>query len=887
MGRNRFGLTAAVLAMLAGPALGAEGYEPVGFLTVPAEVKMGAASSIAIAPNGRLYVLHRGDPSILMFSADGKYLGGWGSGQFKVAHGLRFDRAGNLWTTDNGSHVIQKFSPDGKLLQMFGQVGVAGGGKTGFKSPDDLVFASNGDIYVADSGNARIVHLNSAGKYVADWGKKGKAAGEFNLAHALAIDAKDRIYVADRGNNRVQVFEKTGQFVAQWTGFGNPFGLLMNGSELLVSDGDAKRIIHLNMTGAVARQWGNPELLKLPHFMAVDSKGTLFVCEVDGKRVQMFRRTGSGASDSAEIHRQDEIDAAHKAMFQRREEPSRRAADVTAQFAQALPGGGTAAKVARKNFIDEHLFGRMERDGIPHAPLASDEEFARRAYLDATGRIPDANELLTFLSDTDPGRRDKLVDRLVDGPNFIDRWTFYFEDLFRAGGRMGYGLNLFHFWVREWLRLDRPVSDIATELLTGAGKTSFSSPGALYFARDFVKAKDDPEEPGAHDLVNIPDTVDEFTITYSKVFLGMNLACISCHDGKGHLEKVNLFLTGKRREDFFRQAAFYGKTRQIMNWEDGYQANTEYTVDDVAPGYDTKAVSIVRVPRNGGKNDPKFLLTDEAPRTGNNQRAELARMLTQHIQFSRAFTNRIWSELMGFGIVEPVDEFDLGRYDAKNPPPAPWTLQPSNPELLDAMAVNFQKSNFSFRGLVKTIMKSSAYQLSSRFSGEWKPEYARYYARKYVRMLSAAELADAITTATAQPGSYGTGANKSKTVMGMPDPKQVKGEMSGFLKVFGQSNRDDMPKKTPPSSLQAMLLMQSKLVTERVLAQKGSRTEQLLKAFDDDRALVDRIYLSTVSRRPADGEMEVGLKALKEDRKRGAENLQWALINSPEFLFNY
>jgi hypothetical protein len=132
-----------------------------------------------------------------------------------------------------------------------------------------------------------------------------------------------------------------------------------------------------------------------------------------------------------------------------------------------------------------------------------------------------------------------------------------------------------------------------------AGRPVSPFPRAL-FRRDFVKALDDPEAPDAMDLLNIPDTVDEFTITYSKVFLGLNLGCISCHDGKNHLEKVNVFMAGKKREDFFRQAGFFGKTRQIMNWEKGEQANQEYTVDDDAPGYNTKAESIVRMPRSGG-----------------------------------------------------------------------------------------------------------------------------------------------------------------------------------------------------------------------------------------------------------------------------------------------
>ncbi|MCU1259365.1 MAG: hypothetical protein JWO80_2250, partial [Bryobacterales bacterium] len=422
---------------------------------------------------------------------------------------------------------------------------------------------------------------------------------------------------------------------------------------------------------------------------------------------------------------------------------------------------------------------------------------------------------------------------------------------------------------------------------TGAGKTSFSVPAGMYFARDFVKAKDDPTAPDAHDLVEQNDTVDEFTITYSKVFLGLNMACISCHDGRNHLEKVNLFLTGKKREDFFGQAAFFGKTRQIMNWENGYQANTEFTVDDKGAGYDAKAVSLVRVPRRGGNANPRFVLTGEAPRPGVNPRDELARMITGNIQFGRAFANRIWGEFMGFGIVEPVDEFDLARFDPKNPPSSPWTIQPSNPELLDALAKDFAANSYSFRHLVRTVMKSSVYQISSSFPGEWKPEYTQYYSRKFVRMLSAAEIHDAIVLATARPGEALTTAASDDMVMQMPEPGKASPDVRNFLRTFGQSNRDDMPKKVPQSSLQAMLLMQSRIVTERVMAKDGTRVEQLLHDNADDRVLIEKLYLATVSRKPNGPEMETALKALSAGRKRGAENLQWALINSPEFIFNY
>ncbi len=605
------------------------------------------------------------------------------------------------------------------------------------------------------------------------------------------------------------------------------------------------------------------------------------------RRAALLLAVAACAQDPA-MHRQDRVDEAHRGMFQPPEDKKKAAGKITAEVRRALPAAvRRQPRMPRRNYIDEHIFSRAERDSIPHAPLAGDEEYARRAWLDATGRIPPIEELEAFLVSRDADKREKLVDRLLASEHFIDRWTYYFEDLFRAGQRMGVGLNLFHYWLREWLTLDRPYNEVVTDLLSGGGKTSFSVPGGLYFARDFVKAKDDPEAPDAQDIVNIPDTVDEFTITYAKVFLGVNLACISCHDGRNHLEKVNLFLAGKTREQFFQQAGFFGRTRQIMNWENGSQANTEYTVDDVSPGYDTRAESIVRIPRSGGSGAPRFLLTAEAPRPGLHDRDELARILTGHIQFARAFTNRIWAELMGFGIVEPVDDFDLVRYDPKKPPPKPWTVQPSNPALLDAMAEDFRASNYSFRRFLRRVMTSSAYQLSSRFPGEWREEYTPYYARKYVRMLSAAELHDAIALATERPGSFPSGAEKVPMVQQMPEPKRAAGDVQGFLKVFGQSNRDEMPKKTPPSSLQAMLLMQSRLVTARVLAADGSRVERLLKEVPDDGKLVERLYLATISRAPSAAERAVGLKTLAASRRRGAENLQWALINSPEFVFNY
>lgn len=268
----------------------ADPYTSTGFLKFPAEVEVGPMSSVAVDAEDRIYVLHRGEPPVVAFDKDGNFLRAWGQGLYKVPHGLRVDSRGDIWTTDNGNHVLRKFNREGRLVLTLGTEGKPGSGQDGFRAPDDLVFDSQGNMYIADSGNGRIVKLAADGKFLRDWGKKGKESGQFATAHGLAIDRQDRIYVADRGNKRVQIFDSAGKHLANWGGFGNPFGLLVVGEELLVTEGDIHKIFHLDREGKITSSWGDPQSLLLPHLMAVNSKGTLFVTEVNGKRVQTFAR---------------------------------------------------------------------------------------------------------------------------------------------------------------------------------------------------------------------------------------------------------------------------------------------------------------------------------------------------------------------------------------------------------------------------------------------------------------------------------------------------------------------------------------------------------------------------------------------------------------------
>lgn len=284
----------AVVVLVSGTVLAiasADPYRSEGFVKIPDNVELDAVSAVAVGPAGQLYVLHRGEPPILAYDAAGEFSHGWGGGMFGVAHGLRVDAEGNVWATDNKLHVLWKFSPEGEVLATYGESSVGGYDETHFRSPDDIAFASSGDIYVADAGNGRIVRLAADGSFKAQWGRKGSKEGEFAAAHGIGIDAEDRIYVADRGNDRIQVFSKDGTFLAAWTGFGNPFGVQVVGDELIVTDGDAHTISHLSLKdGRMTHQWGGQDVLRLPHLMDHDGGGRLFVTEVDGQRVQVFRR---------------------------------------------------------------------------------------------------------------------------------------------------------------------------------------------------------------------------------------------------------------------------------------------------------------------------------------------------------------------------------------------------------------------------------------------------------------------------------------------------------------------------------------------------------------------------------------------------------------------
>ena len=385
--------------------------------------------------------------------------------------------------------------------------------------------------------------------------------------------------------------------------------------------------------------------------------------------------------------------------------------------------------------------------------------------------------------------------------------------------------------------------------------------------------------------VNHEDSIEDVAISATKNFLGVNLECVSCHDGARHLEKINLWLSQVKRPQFWRHASFFGGMRIYR----GFGIAQELTVRDAPHRYDLEYPSVKRIPRRQTETHPAFLLTSETGKAGEDPRRAFARLLTSHPQFARATVNMIWAEMMGVGIVDPPFEFDLARQDPDDPPPSPWTVQPTHPELLEALARDFVNNNYSLRSIIRLIAKSNAYQLSSQFQGQWDPAYAPYFARHFVRRLSAAQLYDAIAQATevfVDIPILGTD-QKVQYVMQTRGPYDLEGGLKIFLASFGRSNRDEGDGSRGGSTVQASILLNSEVIKDRIRPDQG-RLQRLLKEkpLKSNQEIVEELFLATVGRFPSLRETQLGVAQIERYREEGASDLLWSLLNKTEFLFN-
>jgi len=264
--------------------------------------------------------------------------------------------------------------------------------------------------------------------------------------------------------------------------------------------------------------------------------------------------------------------------------------------------------------------------------------------------------------------------------------------------------------------------------------------------------------------------------------------------------------------------------------------------------------------------------------------------------FARNMANRLWKQMFNLGLIDPVDTIDPARLDAANPPPAPWTLQPTHPELLDKLAKELADDGYQLRPFLKTLVQSTAYQLSSSYQGDWTPEYIPLFARHYPRRMEGEEVHDAIAKGTAILGAYAVQYFDGKTAWAMQLPEPVEprgneGNANTFMNTFFRGNRDNQQRSQSGSIQQQLYLMNDQFVTNRVKVASSPKLKAMA-AITKDADLIDEAFLTFLSRYPTDYERSSALAFLAKAttpalRNTAVEDLAWVCINKVDFLFSY
>jgi hypothetical protein len=601
---------------------------------------------------------------------------------------------------------------------------------------------------------------------------------------------------------------------------------------------------------------------------------------------------------------------AHEAINRRLKEfPRVASARKTAETPQA--------PLAHRNFVDDFILGKLEQQNIQPARISSDEEFVRRVYLDIIGRIPSAQTVKDFVANTDARKRDSLIEALLLAPEFNDKWAVWFQDLVGMTDEPSTGLrrprvegrNKFDFWIREKLSHNASMTSIVRAAITSTGNNYFIENAPVNFT-----------VLGSVAMGPIQDSYDMMMVKSTTAFLGLgHYDCLTCHNGRGHLEQVSSWGTKTTRADAHRMAAHFARVRLAavrgaVQYEHPLYNSTEVT-DATTGTYDLNTTfgnRPNRTPYGTERNlTPEY--RDRTKATGN-WREAFADKLTSDPLFGVNFANRIWKEFFGVALVDPVDFLDPDRLDPANPPQAPWTLQPLNPELLQRLAKHFVENDTNLREFIKLLVSSSTYQLSSEYDGEWQPEYVPLFARHYPRRLWAEEVHDAIVQATgvlpqyswplinAQTVTRGTAANllpKSDPVswaMKVPDinePRYLNGTQNNsattFMNTFNRGNRDTARRASTGSILQQMSLMNDNAMVLSKIKMAVSPTLKELARIGANADLVDELWLTFLSRKPTQQERDKAVIHLLKATNRNAaiEDLAWVAINKVDFLFSY
>jgi hypothetical protein len=499
------------------------------------------------------------------------------------------------------------------------------------------------------------------------------------------------------------------------------------------------------------------------------------------------------------------------------------------------------------NEIDQHLFAQWQRLGIEPSEVVDDATFIRRATLDICGTLPTPEEAAAYVADAAPDKRARLIDRLLERPEYASYFALKWADLLRNRGR-GYstsqqreGTSLFAGWIRDSIATNKPYDQFVSEILTATGSQEENPPTVWYRS---VR------------------TTSDYVESIAQAFLGVRIQCANCHHHPA---------------ERWSQADYYGLAAAFARvGRKGGFADAEVPTNEIIY---VKQTGEVRHPRTGEVVPPRPLGgPDFTLSRYDDPRRALARWMTapENPFFARTMANRMWGHFMGRGIIDPIDDFR-----STNPP--------SNPELLDALADQFVQSGYDVKHLIRVICNSYAYRLSAvpnKTNGDDTQSFARFYPRR----LPAEVLLDAISQVLEVPTQFpgGPGAFPPGTrSIDLPDENVP----VHFLDVFGRPARTaacECERTDAPALGQALELVGSSEI-QRKLADKDGYVEGLVTNGKPDSEKVAEIFRRVFSRPPRTEELAAATEFLQSeaDRREAYRSLVWSLLATNEFLFNH
>lgn len=503
----------------------------------------------------------------------------------------------------------------------------------------------------------------------------------------------------------------------------------------------------------------------------------------------------------------------------------------------------------QQTLVDKHTAAKWKSLALTPSALSTDEQFLRRVSIDLTGTLPDPKRVSEFLADTRPNKRQVIVDELLDSAEFGYLFASKWADILRVkrsgDTNRAQGTFSFHGWIRQAMQDDMPFDQFSRAVISATGDEK-SNPPALW-----TKSITQPEQ---------------FVDDTAQVFLGQRLACAQCHHHP--YEKWS-------QDDYWSLAAFFGRI-----------GRKEITLPGEYLGQPVKTTLVVTNPsgsvanKRTNKSAPIKALDAPAIEVSEDEdpRQKLADWMTSPTNpfFAKAVANRYWAHFFGRGIVDPLDDMRV-------------TNPPTNPELLDALSQDFVKNGFSLKHLIRTIVNSRTYQLSSTPS-ETNMADKQNFARYYPRRMSAEILHDAVCQLSDSPAAFGGLPQDKlapKRAIMLPDESYS----SYFLDVFGKPQRIsacECERVGEANLAQALHLLNSDDIQGKV-ARVGGRADTLAtkdKRPDDQK--VDDLFLWAFSHKPNKDQKAAALAHIAKhsaNKKLAYENILWALMNSKEFLF--